>query len=41
MYIEVINIKDISSKGEEQYVYPCYVYDNDSCGALSKYDLEY
>ncbi len=41
MYINVINIKEISSKGEEQYVYPCYAYDDGSCEAMSKYDLEY
>lgn len=41
MYIKVINIKEISSKGEEQYVYPCYAYDDGSCEAMSKYNLEY
>ncbi len=41
MYINVINIKEISSKGEEQYVYPCYAYDDGSCEAISKYNLEY
>lgn len=41
MYIKVINIKEISSKGEEQYVYPCYAYDDGACEALSKYNLEY
>lgn len=41
MYIKVINIKEISSKGEEQYVYPCYAYDNGSCEAMLKYNLEY
>lgn len=40
MYIKVINIKEISSK-EEQYVYPCYAYDDGSCEEISKYNLEY
>lgn len=40
MYIKVINIKEISSKDEEQYVYPCYAYDSGSCEAISKYDLD-
>ena len=39
MYIEVINIKEIDSKKEEQYVYPCYSYDDGKCSELSKYDL--
>ena len=41
MYINIINIKEISSKEEEQYVYPCYTYDNGACAAGSKYNLEY
>ena len=41
MYIDVINIKELNSKGEDQYVYPCYSYDGGSCEALTKYDLEY
>ena len=41
MYIKVINIKEIDSKDEEQYVYPCYYYDDGSCKAVSKYNLEY
>lgn len=41
MYIEVINIKEIDSKKEEQYVYPCYSYGDNSCSELIKYDLEY
>ena len=40
MYINVINIKELAQK-EDQYVYPCYSYDNGLCKALSKYDLEY
>ena len=31
MYIEVINVREISSKSEEQYVYPCYSYGDGSC----------
>ena len=41
MYIEVINIKEIDSKKEEQYVYPCYSYGDNSCSGMTKYDLEY
>ena len=41
MYIRVINVKEISSKSEEQYVYPCYAYDDGSCESVSKYNLEY
>ena len=41
MYINVINMKEISPKNEEQYVYPCYSNDNDSCEELEKYKLEY
>lgn len=40
-YIEAINIKEIDSKKEEQYVYPCYAYDNGLCTDISKYNLEY
>ena len=40
MYIKVINIKEIDSKNEEQYVYPCYAYDNGTCAEISKYNLE-
>ena len=41
MYIDVINIKEIDSKSEEEYVYPCYVYDNGACNEVNKYNLEY
>lgn len=41
MYIEVINIKEIDSKREEQYFYPCYSYGDGSCTELLKYNLEY
>ena len=41
MYINVINIKEISSTEEEQYVYPCYAYDGGYCEAIQKYNLEY
>ncbi len=41
LYIRPINIKEIDSKKEEQYVYPCYAYDDGYCKAISKYDLEY
>lgn len=41
MYIEIVNIKEIDSKNEEQYVYPCYSYDDGSCKEFLKYNLEY
>ena len=41
LYINVINMKEIDSKDEEQYVYPCYSYDNGSCMEVTKYNLEY
>lgn len=39
--ITVVNMKEIDSKNEDQYVYPCYSYDNGSCSEVSKYDLSY
>ena len=41
MAIRVINIKEIVSKNEEQYVYPCYSYEDTMCTELHKYNLEY
>ena len=38
--IRIINIKEISAKEEEQYVYACYVYDDGSCKDVTKYNLE-
>ena len=37
LYIRVINIKEIDSKGEEMYAYPCYSYDDGECYAVQKY----
>lgn len=37
LYLKVINMKEI--KEEEQYVYPCYVYGDDKCMELNKYNL--
>ena len=39
MKIKIINLKEIDSKTEEEYIYPCYTY-NSSCEAMSKYNLE-
>ena len=39
LYINVINIKEINSKTETQYVYPCYAYGNKKCEEINKYDL--
>ena len=41
MYIRVVNINEIDSKDESQYVYPCYAYDNGECAAVQKYNLDY
>lgn len=41
MAVKVINIKEIDSSSEEQYVYPCYAYDDGLCTEMSKYDLQY
>ena len=41
MYIDVVDIKEIDESTEEQYVYPCYTYDDSSCKAIQKYNLEY
>lgn len=39
--INVINIKEIYSQSEEQYVYPCYAYSDNACEKISEYNLEY
>ena len=39
--VKVIEIKEIDSKAESQYVYPCYNYGDGSCEAVTKYNLEY
>ncbi len=41
MFIRVINIKEIEANSEEQYVYPCYAYDNGVCAETAKYNLKY
>ena len=41
MYIKIINIKELNGKSELQYVYPCYSYDDGTCKAVTKYELEY
>ena len=40
MYIKVIYLDEIDSSKEEQYIYPCYAYDDGICEAVSKYNLE-
>lgn len=37
MYVEIIDINKINE--EEQYVYPCYTYDDGTCKDLQKYGL--
>ena len=39
LYVKVINIKEIDSKTEDEYVYPCYAYGDDKCIELNKYNL--
>lgn len=41
MAIKILNIKEIDSKEEEQYVYPCYSYGKGECKEVMKYNLEY
>ena len=41
MYVDVINIKPINESDEEQYVYPCYYYDDGKCSKVSMYNIEY
>lgn len=41
MYVKIINIKEINSNDEEQYIYPCYSYGDGNCDAILKYNLEY
>lgn len=41
MAIRIINLKEIDAKEENQYVYPCYAYDNGLCAETKKYNLEY
>ena len=41
MTIEATSVKEISSKNEEQYVYPCAQYGDGKCSELLKYDLVY
>lgn len=40
MYIKVINIKEIDTKNDD-YVYPCYSYDDGQCNEFKKYNLKY
>ena len=37
--IHVVNAKEIPSKGEELYVYPCYSYGDGSCQKIIEYHL--
>ena len=41
MVINAINVKEIKSNEEEQYVYPCYAYGDGSCSEALKYNLEH
>ena len=37
--VGALNVSEIDSKNEEQYIYPCYTYD-DMCSEVSKYNLK-
>ncbi len=39
--INPTNIKKIDGTKEQQYVYPCYNYDDGKCKEMTKYDLAY
>lgn len=39
--IKINNIKEINSKKEEEYVYPCYAYKDGKCEEMKKYNFEY
>ncbi len=41
LYIQIVNIKELDESNEDQYVYPCYAYDNGICGETKKYNLNY
>ena len=41
MTIKIVNLKEIDGEKEEQYVYPCYAYDDGVCADTKKYNLEY
>lgn len=41
LVIQPKTVKEIDSKSEEEYVYPCYSYDDGSCKEISKYNIEY
>ena len=40
MTIKIISLEEIDPKQEEQYVYPCYAYDDGYCKSVTKYTLE-
>lgn len=37
--IKIVNIKEIDGSKEEQYVYPCYTYNDGNCSEITKYNL--
>lgn len=39
LIIKVVNIREIDGSKEEQYVYPCYAYDDGLCSIYDKYDI--
>ena len=41
VYIKVINIKELEKQNDEQYIYPCYAYDNGLCKAVDELNLDF
>ena len=41
MYVDVVSMEEIDGNKEEQYVWPCYTYDDGKCSEIQKYNLEY
>ena len=37
--VHLVNIKEISDKNEDYYIYPCYSYGDGSCKAVTKYNI--
>ena len=41
LVLEGQSLKTQISDSEEQYVYPCYAYDDGLCAEVTKYNLDY
>ena len=40
VYIKVINLNELEKKEDEQYIYPCYAYDNGLCKDVDALNLD-